>query len=264
MKTFVINLERSKERRAYIERHLQTLGLDFEIIPGVDGRLLSEEDLARLCNLEAIKRSPHWLNKGAIGCALSHMKVYERMVEEKLDFAFIIEDDLVLPKTIITDLKEIEKEIKQKEIIQLFFASFTPCPLSRAGMINLTYGSLVYPVKAIQPISAAAYCISKKAAEGMIKHILPIRVAADAWNHYYKLGAFDSLRCFYPLRLEVKHFKSVIDYIDPNSKKGVFSEWLDKAKIPGVHQLLKWVRKQTIKKKTNQFFLTDEVSQLLK
>ena len=262
MKTFVINLERSKERRTYIKKHLNDHGLDFEIIQGVDGRLLSEKDLAKFSDPAAVNRSPHWLNKGAIGCALSHLKVYRKIIDEGLEMAFIIEDDLVLPKTIKTDLNEIEKELKHREIVQLFFASFKPCPLSRVGMVNLTNGSLVYPVKAIQPISAAAYCISRKAAESMIKHILPIRVAADAWNHYYKLGAFDSFRCFLPMRLEVKHFKSVIDYIDPSSPKGRFSEWIDNAKLPGINQLLKWLRKQTIKEKTSQFFLSDEASPL--
>jgi len=42
MKTLVINLEKSTQRRADIERNLNDLDLDFEIITAVDGYALSE------------------------------------------------------------------------------------------------------------------------------------------------------------------------------------------------------------------------------
>jgi glycosyl transferase, family 25 len=263
MKTFVINLQRSPERRKYISSHLKSFGIDFEIVEGVDGRMLKQEELEKFCDIAAIKRTPQWLNKGAIGCALSHLKVYQKIVDNNLERAFILEDDLVLPGNIKMVLSDIDKNQKENEIILLFYASFTSCPLSKEGMIKINNGHLVYPVVAIQPISAAAYCISQKAARGILVSAFPIRVAADSWNYYYQKKAFSSLRCYYPMQLNVKHYKSAIDYIDPGSFKGKISQWIDKYKIPGIYHLLKIQREITIKEKTSQFFLSGEISPLM-
>lgn len=262
MRIFVINLQRSSERRKYIQTHLKKKGLEFEIIEGVDGRTLSKEDFNKKCDINIIKQEPVWLNRGAIGCALSHLQIYQRMVSEGIESALIMEDDLVLPDKIKIIIEEIEPKIKESELILLFYASSKPCPFSNQDVVNLTQGSLVYPVNVIQPASAAAYCISLKAAEGLAKSILPVRVTADSWDYYYKKGAFNSLRCFYPMQLRVMHFKSVIEYLDPNSISGRFSNWVDKNKIPGFFQLLKWQRRKTIGEKTSQFYLTNKKSPL--
>jgi GR25 family glycosyltransferase involved in LPS biosynthesis len=50
MKVFVINLERSSERRASIKRQLQAQDVDFEIIQAVDGATLTEEYLQTALN----------------------------------------------------------------------------------------------------------------------------------------------------------------------------------------------------------------------
>ena len=44
MHVYVINLARSRDRRAHITAELQRAGLDFEFIPAVDGRTLDLSD----------------------------------------------------------------------------------------------------------------------------------------------------------------------------------------------------------------------------
>jgi len=81
MKTYVITLERSKERGEYIKKHLKEHGLEHQIIHAVDGSLLSPDEIAMSCDMEAVNRLDWWLTKGAIGCALSHYKAYETFLE---------------------------------------------------------------------------------------------------------------------------------------------------------------------------------------
>ena len=91
---WVINLARSTERRAYITAHLEALGLPFEIAPAVDGRELTPEELAEVYDpVQAIAAIGREMSPSEIGCALSHLRLYQRMATENIDTALIIEDD---------------------------------------------------------------------------------------------------------------------------------------------------------------------------
>ena len=83
---FVINLARSVERRAAVERHLHGLGLEFEVIDAVDARTLSPDALGTIAGSEKIPI-------GQVACALSHLSVYERVVSRRIPMASVLEDD---------------------------------------------------------------------------------------------------------------------------------------------------------------------------
>ena len=44
MHAYVINLARSRDRRAYITAHLNQIGIDHEIVTGIDGHSLDLSD----------------------------------------------------------------------------------------------------------------------------------------------------------------------------------------------------------------------------
>jgi glycosyl transferase family 25 len=83
---FAISLARSPERRAAIDRHLRGLGLDFEHVDAADGRLLSSSEIS------TISARPD-LPPGAIGCYLSHIRLFERIVGQGIPLTCILEDD---------------------------------------------------------------------------------------------------------------------------------------------------------------------------
>ncbi|GIV40227.1 MAG: hypothetical protein KatS3mg033_2027 [Thermonema sp.] len=78
MKTYVISLERSRERRKYIIDHCKSLNIDYQIIDAIDGNLLTQQDLENICDIETVTKFRYWLTNGAIGCALSHLKAYQK------------------------------------------------------------------------------------------------------------------------------------------------------------------------------------------
>ncbi len=84
---FVISLARAPERRAAVCAHLQSLGIEHEVVDAVDGRAMSADEMAKLV---APGRSMH---PGAVGCYLSHVAVYERMRDRSLEVALVLEDD---------------------------------------------------------------------------------------------------------------------------------------------------------------------------
>ena len=124
---FVINLKRESARREHITAHLQQHGLSHEIIDAVDGRELSEAQIAAVYSLEKtmqhIKRP---LSKGEIACALSHFSIWQKMCDEDIAEAIIIEDDAVLHENFMAKVQEAKKILPQDwQILLLGYSEHT-------------------------------------------------------------------------------------------------------------------------------------------
>lgn len=96
-KIFVINLERSESRWKAMCVQLERLGLPFERFSAVDGREISDEVLRRHYSAELNRRKYYVdLSRSEIACYISHLKVCEKILSENLDYAIILEDDIIL------------------------------------------------------------------------------------------------------------------------------------------------------------------------
>lgn len=261
MKTYAIVLERSKERSNYIAAHLANRKLDYQLVPAIDGRTLTPEDIKACCDMEQVNKYRSWLSNGAIGCALSHRKAYAEFLATGEKAACIVEDDAVLPENISDLLHEMEDHIKDSEIILLYYASFRPALLSTAGSTAIGSGLLCYPMDIRQTITATAYVIGRAAARNLGNSILPVSVTADAWYHYYhEKKCFTSFRVLFPLMVRTRNFKSVIDYLPGGSLKSRLSAFIDRFRIPFLYQMVKRNRKKRAAGMTGHFSLTDDVS----
>lgn len=69
-----------------------------ERIPAVDGRKLSESELLKWRQRESpfLDWTTHELTPGEIGCFLSHREFWQKVVDERLSHAFVLEDDILL------------------------------------------------------------------------------------------------------------------------------------------------------------------------
>ena len=96
---YVICLKRTPERRLHIQRQLDALNLNYQIVDAIDKRdLKSPQYRAEIADLlgidEAIieKRNTHYFYDH-FACALSHVKVYNLMAKHNDFAACILEDD---------------------------------------------------------------------------------------------------------------------------------------------------------------------------
>lgn len=263
MKTYVISLKRSKERRDYIEAHLKNSGLNYEIIDAVDGKELSIDDIKTNCDIEKVMSHRNWLNNGAIGCMMSHIEAFKELQKSGQKAAFVVEDDAILPNNILELTTEIEKKIKSDEIIMLYYASFTPCKVSTINGIKINSGQLLYPVEFRKCATTTAYILGHNVAKEFLNKIYPIRFAADSWGEFYDMGIFKYMRLYYPQVVRTKSFKSVIDYIKEDSLKGKISNFINNTKFPFLYGYFKNKRKNYAQKITGNFYLTDEKSPLI-
>ena len=109
MKTFVINLQRAVERKKHMQKQLNRFSfLDVEFIDAIDGKQFSTDEAKSLFDYDTFYklygRSPLLAE---IGCTLSHIKSYKKLIDSNEKAALILEDDACLSNqlNIIEDLE---------------------------------------------------------------------------------------------------------------------------------------------------------------
>jgi glycosyl transferase, family 25 len=235
---YVVNLARSLDRRAHITRELQKTGLAYEIVTAVDGRALDMADVALI--------DPSFIVSGVFpagsaGCALSHLNIYRKIIEDGLDVALILEDDVILPADLVNLAEEVAGHLSGPEAALLSVDCPNPVQLARDGAVQLSAGrQLALPIDVSQLRSTGAYLITREACERMIKILLPIRVNADAWPFFYREGALDRLRCVAPMPvLKNADLTSTIGYYSlGNGLRSRLAGPLLQHRIPVLHQVL--------------------------
>ena len=246
MYAYVINLARSSDRRAHIVAELQRTGLDYEIVPAVDGRTLDLND-STLIDPSLALRCPFPV--GAAGCALSHFNVYQKILEDGQGAALILEDDVTLPPDLSDLADDVAGHLTGSEVALLNYASYPPGPLkisSESSVAMTSSRQLSLPIDARQLVNAGAYVITRQACARMLESVLPIRATADDWRFFYESGVLDRVRCVMPQPVtKSPNFESTIGlYSLGNGLKARLVGPLVRHKIPVVHQAILYRRRR--------------------
>lgn len=176
---WVINLPRSTERRAYIVAHLQELGLPFEIVPAVDGQMLTQDELTEFYSLEqTLACIGRELVPGEIGCSLSHLRLYERMVTEGVEMALILEDDAVIDPEVLELLAKPEAFPPGWELLLLYHSEGQMSWWHRRPLTGrFRTGRFVQPT-----YGTAGYLITQGGARKILAQAYPVRAPSDHWT----------------------------------------------------------------------------------
>ncbi len=95
---FVIHLKRAVQRRAQVETLLHSAPCATMVFDAVDGQAMTDAELASVLSKKPLLRPtyPFQIGRGEVACFLSHRAIWQRMVEEGIDQALILEDDVAL------------------------------------------------------------------------------------------------------------------------------------------------------------------------
>lgn len=257
MHAYVINLERSPERRAKITANLDRCGVDYEIVTAIDGRDLDP----------AGKIAPTFYNKvrpGEAGCALSHMIVYQKILADGLERALVLEDDIIVPPEFTLIVDAVAECLNGAEVALLTFDSEEVIQVSRIGAINLPETrQLVSPVHVRQPRSTAAYVITREACARMSERAFPIQAKADEWAHFIETGSIDRLRCVVPLAARKDpSFGSTLDYYSHSSVKARALALIDRLGLGLVQRVVTYRRERIWRRYRRVEFVDDSVASL--
>ncbi len=91
----VINLDRAPDRLVHVEVEMRRQGLSYRRLRAVDGRALSDTEIAQSFDAGRSRRTYHVpMQKGEIACFLSHVQAWRTFLDESTaPFAVIMEDD---------------------------------------------------------------------------------------------------------------------------------------------------------------------------
>ena len=94
VRIFVLSLQRRQDRRRHMQNLLASLGLEAEFIDAVDGNALTPAQASLYDRDRALAVYGTDMNPAEIGCHLSHLAAYRRIIAENLDAALVLEDDI--------------------------------------------------------------------------------------------------------------------------------------------------------------------------
>lgn len=212
-KTFVINLDSSPDRLESIKTQCDALNIEFERVPAVYGAHLSDDEKNAVFNLEAnIQKYHKPLNNGEIGCYLSHIRCFQKILDDGLDYALILEDDSELDASLADYIKAVSELTMPWDYIKLSRGSKEKKHLTSQSIgkgINLRTAAKL-------PSTTTGQFVSRSGAEKLIAHAYPIARPIDVDIQYW----FEkSLTCFVaePLPVKAAGFDSKINEIRDRS-----------------------------------------------
>ncbi|WP_100657582.1 glycosyltransferase family 25 protein [Alteromonas flava] len=177
---FVINLARSKTRMATISLQLTALNIPFQRIEAVDGSALSSTLMNEVYapnHPEAYYKS---MNKGEIACYLSHRSVWQRMVDENIQLAVVLEDDVQLNTTLADAISAIQEMPNDWDYIKL-----AQHARKRPVLHHFQFNQFDRVTYAKVPARTCAQAISLAGAKKLLAHSLPIIRPIDIDLQYW-------------------------------------------------------------------------------
>lgn len=182
MKIFIINLKRCPEKRNHMLQQLLEHNIsNYEFIEAIDGRDFSENDF----NYHVKDYESSGFIPGEIGCALSHIFVYRKMVAENIYSAIILEDDVIIPEILpelSTSLATSLNKCSDSKVISL----------GRPNKYNTR--KIFWSFKnfreftAISAFGTYAYAINLAAAKSLSENLYPVTFEADMFIHFRENG----------------------------------------------------------------------------
>jgi len=173
----IVSLRRRSDRWQKVVRELAKVGVARAVkFNAVDGAALSDQTLASLVhNLGELSSSPTshtQLTRPAIGCFLSHLKIWQRFLDGSRDRLVVLEDDVVpSPHYSAAYAREILSSIPVDADLVLLGCTIM------AGLAEPTAARCLNRVYYFN--GTYAYLITRKGCSNLLPHLLPMRAHID-------------------------------------------------------------------------------------
>lgn len=198
MKTFIINLDRDRDRWSHIRAQASAAGLDYERTQAVSGRELGQEEFDQHYSAFRAKwRQARNLTPAEIGCALSHLKIYREILLRDLPRALVLEDDVELNGDVPDVLCELESQLPQDTPIVCLLSPATAG--SPSALADLGAGYTLHRFG--HGFFASSYILTRAAADWLLQTLYPVGDVADCWERLNRSGKIQ-IFCVTPTLIE--------------------------------------------------------------
>jgi glycosyl transferase family 25 len=118
-KFYYINLDKSKDRRAFMEKQFSDINIPITRISATYGKDLAPKVLKKEKSKHNILAHYPLPNDGEIGICLTHFKLWEYLSNQPEDFSIVLEDDALLQNNFIDDLESLLAQITINDFLDI-------------------------------------------------------------------------------------------------------------------------------------------------
>lgn len=181
---YLINLDRSPDRLAFMQGQLAAIGLTAERIAAVDGARLSPEQIAAAQSPFRYLVKGRTFTPGQVGCWLSHRIAWQKLVDSGAEMALILEDDVAFDPRLHRLLPDILRLSQRFDVTQLVYFNkrgFRFPPIAPIGEgIDLV-------AIARKTNSGGAYLLTREGARKLLS-VQRMAFCNDDWEWYEALA----------------------------------------------------------------------------
>ncbi len=170
---FIINLDRKTERYTYVSDQLDKLGItNYQRVSAVDGFHISKEELMKYGLGHNMS-----IRQGIAGCAASHISLWKHILDNKLDWTLILEDDAHFHPNFTELFPSYWKEIPANA--KIIFPGY-------CGGDDVKNNDQLVIEKSVMCLQA--YMINHESAKYLLDNLLPMDQSIDIVieNHFAK------------------------------------------------------------------------------
>jgi glycosyl transferase, family 25 len=143
----VLNLSRDAERRRWMNGHLRSLDIRYELVEAVDGRAVPDAEAAP--HLRSFSKGyGREMTRGELGCAISHLMLFRRIAAGADEFVCTMEDDISISQATLPFLDEaVLRSLPPFDVLRLFSIENRRCKPAWS-VACLQDRSIVVPLRA--------------------------------------------------------------------------------------------------------------------
>jgi glycosyl transferase family 25 len=177
-KVYYINLDKSKERRDFMENQFATLNIPITRIAATYGKDLNKDFLKNEKAKHNILAHFPYPNDGEIGICLTHFKLWEFLSKQPEDFSIVLEDDALVYEDFFQDLEQLLSQITVNDFLDIS---------GKKGFYSLQKSALLNKFL-MPPVLMIGQIIGKNAAQklsdNLSEYYAPIDVMKqDVYKH---------------------------------------------------------------------------------
>lgn len=183
---YVINMDKDKQRLKEITKECKKFNIKFERFTGIDASKLTKKEKSKYitdyCN--------NYCTNSIIGCAMSHIKIYEDIINKGYKNALILEDDIYICNDFYDVLNKAFEELPEDYDI-LYLGALGLASKEKYYDVNIILKLFKKKKKYINnnkfknifvpefPLGTHAYIISNKGCKILLKYLIKIYFHID-------------------------------------------------------------------------------------
>lgn len=216
---FIVSLQQDVEKRETISKTLKDFGLKFSFVDAIYGKDLPDSTLNSFRKKSTGKIIDRGFpaTPGEIGCTLSHLKAYQKVIDRGLDWACILEDDAILDERFKVFIKNFDSSNLSARDLYLLGGQngFSDLQVikSKKNKISIGRQSFSKTIKSEQFIyRTCCYLISASLASSFLELSECKFLLADDWDYLVKVKFIEEIYLSnfidHPLDLSVSNLET--------------------------------------------------------